>query len=269
MFRKSMFVIVATLTAVLAGQPAIAQDYYENPQWSYGYWGPWMWAGSTIEGDTGRGDGFRLMGAGYFIYQQARAEAIAWETYRRQNEYLAMVQQEQARRYTQRQRADRQAHDEYRKQTEDRYRSAPLATDLQSGNALNLQFRELGQAVEYLGKTGESATPLPSVLVNQLTLRHAPTAFRFRLVDLEPGQLPQVLTSEVIRGTAEPFEAYVRELKRCPTTTVGELLRFMRAYHLQFSAAETAGQVEGHSTIYLGVKEIREASKPADNDEKQ
>ena len=90
----------------------------------------WSWFGSTPEGDVDRGIGAYLSGAGLYQYNTAWAAAIDSDRIRRENDYLARVQQAQSRQYTRRLAAEHERINRIRKEIDDRYRDAPTAWEI-------------------------------------------------------------------------------------------------------------------------------------------
>src|SRR5262249_49440007 len=152
---------------------------------------------------------------------------------RRENEYVWMCQQMQNRRYALRKEAARDRCHRGRKGIEDRYRSAPTVRDVEDGNALNFAFWQVAVPGGSLRLGREPARPIPSERVKRLPLRYAPAALTFQLDGLTAIGLPTALQEHLVRVGAVPFADYVKELDRHSDTTLGELLAFMQAHHLQ------------------------------------
>jgi hypothetical protein len=258
MFRTRLPLTLACLIFATVGSSARGQNFYPYP-YSPGYPANlWVWPGSTIEGDIDRGMGIYMMGAGIYNYDSAWAAAINWETARRENEYLAMCHREQLRIYAAN-RARQHARIEHsRTETDDRYRHAPTARDVESGNALNLAYRELAVAIDYLHKSREAALPIPSALVKQLPLQYAPNALTFQLESVAANRLPRPRRAQLVGAEVAPFDKYLGELNDLPVTTLADLLRFMQIHHFQFGAAETPAQRECMIRLYPALTKLRD-----------
>jgi hypothetical protein len=259
MFRTHRALLLACLTVANVATSARAQGGYPYPN-SPGYPANlWLWPGSTIEGDIDRGMGIYLMGAGVYNYDSAWANAINWETARREIEYLEMCHRMQARIYALRKASEHERIEQFRKETVDRYRTAPTARDVESGNALNLAYWDLSAAIGYLQKSREAPVSIPSALVKQLPLQYAPEAITFQLGSVTPDRVPQPPRARVGGVGCEPFHKYVGELNDLPVTTLADLLRFMQLNHFQFAAARTPAERASMIRLYPALAKLRES----------
>jgi hypothetical protein len=250
MSRARILVVVTGMIVAAPSGAAHAQVYYGYPQSPPYYEETWLWPGSTIEGDYARGMGAFLTGAGAYNYMTALADAIEAETLRRQIEYVEMSHRQQARIYAQRKASRHHQHERYRKETENRYRTAPTAWDVESANALNFTIREHSLRGDYDGGSGGADMPIPSGLVKQLPFRYAPSGLTFRLGDLMAGRLPSAVRAQVVRADFDRFQSFLTELDERTTTSVGKLVRFMQAFHVQLTRAQTAREIAGLTKLH-------------------
>ncbi len=265
MFGKRLLLGLAGLFLATATTSASGQVYYPYPcPYPYPYSADlYLWPGSTLEGDIDRGMGVYLMGAGVYNYYTAWAGLINWERWRRECEFIEMSQQIQNRRYVLKRAAQHEMRERNRKKIEDRHRQSPTARDVVCGDALNSAFREITTASEILRDSREAAMPIPSDLVRQIPLRHAPHALTFQLERVSASRLPIAIRRYVAGAEANAFAKYVRRLNTQPTTTLGELLNFMQVFQLQFGVAETPSQRLAFHKLYSRLATVTDRIRDA------
>jgi hypothetical protein len=266
MFHSRSVFVLAGLIMATPWSSARAQYpslFLNSP--AYGE-GAWSWFGSTPEGDINRGIGAYLAGTGFYQYNTAWAAAIDSDRMRRENDYLARVQEAQSRRYARRLAAEQERINRIRKEIDDRYRDAPTAWDVEHGDALNHAFRLLTASPSVLRRDRGAGPTISIALVRRLPLRYAPGAETIRLdrvMDLP--SLPPAVRAYVLGVGADPLADYLKRLESESETTVGQLLGFMQDCHLQFGVAESGMQKAAYRELYQHLASLIRTERPAED----
>jgi hypothetical protein len=179
---------VAVALAIVASE-ARAQYYPGYGGYGWGGWG----GGATVQGDIARGLGYYNMGAGVYNEKTAIANSINADTVMRFNNYLFQSQREASRREYQRMAQRQNTINATADSIHQRLRDNPTASDVHSGDALNVVLDEitdprihssaLRMATEQLSSDiiddipFVNASEAVSLSLNQLTAKDAwPTA---------------------------------------------------------------------------------------------
>jgi hypothetical protein len=174
----------------------------------------------------------------------------------------------QCLRLTQRRTAHRARLNRNRQSIDDRYRDTPTLRDIERGDALNAAWRQLAASGSFLQRHRDTVT-IPSAVIRQLPLRSAPDAVTIQLGDVQTLEsLPAALRNHVVRVGATRLVNYLEFLSREPETSLGELLSFMEAYHLQFGVAETVSERAALRELYPHLARLRDAAQPSPRVEK-
>jgi hypothetical protein len=185
------FGTAALLAAALGflALPARAQYYYPG---GYGGWGGWGGA-TTVAGSTAAGMGQFAAGAGAYNIQTAQARSINAQTATQMNEYLYESQRNAARKYyntlAERQKSLNQNRDAVYRRLHDN----PNATDISSGDALNVVYDELKNPKVWARVIEAAKQPIESKLVKNIPFQHASNAITISLEQLNARGVPDEL----------------------------------------------------------------------------
>ncbi|MHC5541477.1 hypothetical protein ACYOEI_24925, partial [Singulisphaera rosea] len=184
----------ALLSAVIAMQAIPAHAQYNYPG-GYGGWGGWGGGGETVQGSVARGMGVYAAGAGAYNVQTAQARSINADTAMRANEYLWESQQVSNRREYARMAERQQKINETADSTYKRLRDNPSASDIHSGNALNVVFDELTNPKVYSSAVQRAEQAIPSQLVKNIEFQYAAKMIAISLEDISARGVPDALAT--------------------------------------------------------------------------
>jgi hypothetical protein len=134
MFRSILRALVVIFIALSSVPTVHAQG------WGWDAWGGW---GSTPQGSIAQGMGHYYAGAGIFNERTAIADSINADTLMRWNDYIYQANDEAARRYVARRRANSANVREQNESIITRIRDNPTARDIEMGDALNAAVNQL------------------------------------------------------------------------------------------------------------------------------
>jgi hypothetical protein len=169
------------LLAALPASSARAQYFYPGGYGGYGWGG---WGGGTVGGDYARGLGQLAAGAGVYNQQTAVANSINANTAMQVNEYLYESQQVQNRKYWARRDADLKQNNAALSKIQERLRNAPSASDIDSGDALNVYLDDLSDPRLSYQVSRLADAKLQGSLIRNIPFRNAVEAVTFSLGEL-------------------------------------------------------------------------------------
>jgi hypothetical protein len=204
------FLLGLTVGLMLPGGTVFAQYGYPVGRYEFGGWS------STPQGDIARGMGNLAAGAGRYNAQTAVANSINADTIMRYNQYMYTAQQEQNRKYYERQARKLGKVNATAAETADRLRNRPEPGDIDRGDALNVLLDDLTapallntSALRLAGGAIDAAT------VREVPFRNAADAVTIRIDQLaDKEKFPALLRSEPLTAEREAFIKAAREAAR-------------------------------------------------------
>jgi len=166
-FSVRLALASAVVWGALVG-PAQAQ-YYGG----YGGYGWGGWGGETPQGSIARGLGFYNIGAGIYNEDTAIANSINADTVMRWNQYLWLSQQEANKREYLRMARRAQRVDASGEQIYKRLLEHPEASDITSGDALNVILDQVTDPRIHSSALRLATQPLDSDVISHIPFRNA------------------------------------------------------------------------------------------------
>jgi len=182
----------AILAAMLAMLATTAHAQYAYPG-GYSGWGGWGGGASTIGGDAARGMGAFAAGAGSYNEQTAQARAMNAQTAMQMNDYIHAVNANKAQNYSARQTEYIKRTNETQAATYSRLHDNPSASDIRSGDALNVVLDELTNPKVYTQVVQKANQPVASGLVKNIEFQYAARMIAISLEDLSARGVPDEL----------------------------------------------------------------------------
>jgi hypothetical protein len=167
MFRSILRALVVIFIALSSVPTVHAQG------WGWDAWGGW---GSTPQGSIAQGMGHYYAGAGIFNERTAIADSINADTLMRWNDYIYQANDEAARRYVARRRANSANVREQNESIITRIRDNPTARDIEMGDALNAAVNQLTDPRVSSGALRLATAPIEASVVREIAFRNAGAA---------------------------------------------------------------------------------------------
>lgn len=184
--------LLAIVIACL-GAPAQAQYNYPGGYGGFG-WGGWG-GGGTVAGNAAHGMGIYAAGAGAYNQQTAVAQSINADTAMQLNSYIHDSTYRNAASELQRRKNQQKLVTESLEATYTRLRDNPEASDIRSGEALNIILNELTNPKVYTQVVQKSNVPVNSQLVKNIQFQYAANMIAISLADLSERGVPDELAT--------------------------------------------------------------------------
>jgi hypothetical protein len=236
---RTLGVVAVVVCGLALCVPALGQFVYPHGLMGWGGWGA-----ATVAGDTAAGMGMFAAGAGAYNLHTAQADAINAQTIMSLNEYLYQSQQNANANYYKRLEARQQQLNQNRDAIYRRLRDNPNATDISSGNALNVVFDELKAPKVWPRVLRAAGQSVESKLVKNIPFQHAASAITISLVELSARGVPAALSTnpafqddlKALRAVAEKEQAETSDGRPVPEETLQQARVVLKA--MQAKVAE-------------------------------
>jgi hypothetical protein len=176
--------------ALLLGLLLCISTVSARAQWGWGGWGGGV---GTAQGDMMRGAGVAAAGAGSYNQQTAMARSINANTAMQVNQYMYEVNKNNAKYYYTRSANKQKEASSTGEAIYKRLHDNPSASDIHSGDALNVILDELTNPSIYARVISSSTQPIDTRLVKNIEFEYAANMIAISLADFSARGVPDYL----------------------------------------------------------------------------